>query len=332
METRMRLLKSLLFLFAALLLNTAFAAGKPLEVIVFPGGFNWPLWIAQEKGLFEAEKIAVKVTPTPSSVFQLTGLIDGKFDIAMTALDNLIAYREGQGEAPKLGPDLIAVMGADRGFLKFVTAPDVKSFSDLKGKSISVDARNTGYALVLFELLERAGLREPDFTIDRAGGVMQRFQALMEGKHAGTMLISPFEVQAQTKGFHVLATASESLGAYQGVVAGVRQSWAIENREPLESYIRAYAKSVEWLYDPANKAEALKIFIANMPNATTQMAETAYTILLDPRTGMQRKAAFEKEGLRQVLNLRAKWGQPRKELGEASRYYDGSYYERAMQR
>jgi ABC-type nitrate/sulfonate/bicarbonate transport system substrate-binding protein len=325
------MMRSLLFLFAALLLNPAFAA-KPLEVIVFPGGFNWPIWVAEEKGLFAAEKIAVNVTPTPSSVFQLTNLIDGKFDIAMTALDNLIAYREGQGEAPKLGPDLVAVMGADRGFLKFVTAPDVKSFSDLRGKTISVDARNTGYALVLFELLERAGLREPDFSVERAGGVMQRFQALMEGKHAGTMLISPFEVQAQAKGFNVLATASESLGAYQGVVAGVRQSWAKENSGQLESYIRAYAKSVEWLYDPANKAEALKIFVARLPNATMQMAETSYAILLDPRTGMQRKAAFEQEGLRQVLNLRAKWGQPRKEMGAVSRYYDGSFYERAMKK
>ncbi|MDB5795411.1 MAG: NMT1-like family protein [Noviherbaspirillum sp.] len=328
----MRMLKSLLFLFAALLFNTAFAAGKPLEVIVFPGGFNWPIWVAEEKDFFAAENIGVKVTPTPSSVFQLTNLIDGKFDIAMTALDNLIAYREGQGEAPKLGADLIAVMGADRGFLKFVSSPDVKSFGDLRGKTISVDARNTGYALVLFELLERAGLREPDFTVERAGGVMQRFQALMEGKHAGTMLISPFEVQAQAKGFNVLATASESLGAYQGVVAGVRQSWAKENGDQLERYIRAYAKSVEWLYDPANKAEALKIFVARLPNATMQMAETSYAILLDPRTGMQRKAAFEKEGLQQVLNLRAKWGQPRKEMGEASRYYDGSFYERAMRR
>ncbi len=73
---------------------------KPLEFIVFPGGFNWPVWVAQDKGLFGQNGVTVKITPTPSSVFQLTGLIEGKFDLAMTAIDNLIAYREGQGEAP----------------------------------------------------------------------------------------------------------------------------------------------------------------------------------------------------------------------------------------
>ena len=40
------------------------------------------------------------LTPTPNSVFQLTNLIDGKFDIAMTAIDNVVAYNENQGEAP----------------------------------------------------------------------------------------------------------------------------------------------------------------------------------------------------------------------------------------
>src|SRR5712671_6155484 len=79
------------------------APPKEVNVIVFPGGFNWPIWVAQEKGLFAANGIDVKLTPTPSSVFQLTNLIEGKFDIAMTAIDNLIAYREGQGEEPVLG-------------------------------------------------------------------------------------------------------------------------------------------------------------------------------------------------------------------------------------
>jgi ABC-type nitrate/sulfonate/bicarbonate transport system substrate-binding protein len=307
-------------------------SGKPLEVIVFPGGFNWPIWVAEEKGFFKQNDVAVNVTPTPSSVFQLTNLIDGKFDIAMTAIDNLVAYREGQGEAPKLGDDLIAVMGADRGFLNLVSSPEVKSIQDLRGKTVSVDARNTGYALVLFELLERAGLREPDFTVERAGGVMQRYGALMENKHAATMLISPFELQAKQKGFNVLANASQSFGAYQGLVAGVRQGWARENSERLRAYIRAYVSSVGWLYDPSNKQEAIEIFMKRIPNGTQAMAEGSYAVLLNERTGFQRRAELETAGVQQVLNLRAKWGVPKKEMGPPTKYYDSSYYEAALKR
>src|SRR5207247_9947930 len=129
-----------------------------VNLSAFPGGLNWPVWVAQEKGFFAKNSLEVKVTPTPSSVFQLTNLIEGKVDIEMTAIDNLIAYREGQGEAKVDGPDLIAFMGGDNGFLRLVAVPEVKTLADLRSKTVSVDARTTGYAFVLFEMLERGGL------------------------------------------------------------------------------------------------------------------------------------------------------------------------------
>lgn len=330
----MKLILRLFLIVATMLASSAMAASmpKPIEVIVFPGGFNWPIWVAQDKGFFTANKVSINVTPTPNSAFQLTGLIDGKFDIAMTAFDNLVAYREGQGETPKIGPDLVAVMGADRGFLKLVTIPEVKSIAELRGKTVSVDARNTGYAAVLFEMLDRAGLREPDYTVVKAGGVLQRFKELMEKKQAGTMLISPFEVQAVAKGYHVLGVASEMFGAYQGLVAGARQSWARQHKDKLEGFIRAYVQAVEWLYDPANREEALGIFKKHMPGTTSQAAQKIYGILLNPKTGMQRKAAIDMQGMKEVLKLRSKWGQPKRELTDPSKYYDASFYNEALKK
>src|SRR5438270_898571 len=150
---------------------------------------------------------------------------------------------------------------------------EIKTIAELRGKTASVDARSTGYAFVLFEILDRNGLREPDYNVERAGGVLQRFQALMEKKHDATLLLSPFEVQAEARGFNTLASASQILGPYQGLVAGVRQSWATNHREALVGYIRAYVKAVEWLYDPANKTEAIALFRKNLPNVPEQGAE-----------------------------------------------------------
>jgi ABC-type nitrate/sulfonate/bicarbonate transport system substrate-binding protein len=303
---------------------------KDVSVIVFPGGFNWPIWAAQEKGFFERNGVKVNVTPTPNSTFQLTGLITGKFDIAMTAIDNLVAYRESQGEAPMIGHDLVAVMGGDNGFLRLVSTPDVKSIADLRGKTVSVDARTTGYAFVLFDVLERGGLKEPAFSVERAGGVLQRFQALMDQKHAATLLITPFEVQAQARGFNVLADGSQAVGRYQGLVAGVRQSWADRNPEIVRGYIRGYAQGVEWLYDPANRAEALAIFTKNVQNATPQQAETAYRVLLDPKNGFQRRAQIDLTGVKTVLDLRSKWSAEKKPLTNVNKYYDPKFYDRAV--
>jgi ABC-type nitrate/sulfonate/bicarbonate transport system substrate-binding protein len=307
------------------------SAPKTVNVIVFPGGFNWPIWVAQEKGFFARNGLDVKITPTPNSVFQLTNLINGKFDIAMTAIDNLIAYREGQGEEPVPGPDLFAFMGGDTGLLKLVAIPEVKTYADIKGKTVSVDARTTGYAFVLFEMLERGGLRlDQDYKVERAGGVLQRFQALLEKKQAATLLLSPFELQAEAKGFNRLGNAIDVLGHYQGLVGGARKSWAEANRDAVVGYIRAFAEAVDWLYDPRNRDEAIAIFRKNLPNVPEQGAQGAYRVLLSPKDGFQPKARIDLEGVRTVLQLRSKYAEPKKTLTDSARYYDESFYRAAV--
>src|SRR5262249_15550996 len=99
---------------------------QTLDVNVFPAGFNLPLWVAQDKGFFARNGLEVGLIATPNSVKQMTGLIDGEFDIAMTAIDNVIAYMEGQGEAPTRSmPDVVAVMGSSSGFLSLIAAPEI---------------------------------------------------------------------------------------------------------------------------------------------------------------------------------------------------------------
>lgn len=308
------------------------ASATPLSVIVFPGGENWPLWVAQDKGFFARDHLAVTITLTPNSTFQMKGLIQGRFDLAMTAMDNVIAYREGQGEAGLNGPDLVAVMGSDTGFLRLVSAPGVRAYADLRGKTISVDALTTGYAFVLREILERHGLvLNRDYRTERAGGVLQRYQGLLKGKDAATMLVAPFDEMAQAQGFHRLASAIDVFGHYQGVVAAVRQHWAHANAGKVTGYIRSYADAVEWLYDRRNKDEAMRIFLAHMPpNTPPQTAVTAYHSLLEGSDWYQQEARIDLQGVDTVLRLRAKFGYPGVSLGEAARYYDGSFYKAVM--
>jgi ABC-type nitrate/sulfonate/bicarbonate transport system substrate-binding protein len=320
---------------AALLLLAALAPahaqpGKPIELIVFPGGFNWPIWIAEEKGFFQRNAVAVKVTPTPGSAFQLTGLIDGKFDIAMTAIDNVIAYSEGQGAAPtRETPDIIAFMGGDNGFLRLMAVPEVKAYADLKGRQISVDALTTGYAFVLMELLDKGGLRSGDYELVEAGGVLQRFQALMEKKHAATLLISPFEVNAEAKGFTRLAHAADVLGAYQGLVGATRRAWARERETDLVGFIRAYLAALDWLYEPANKAEAIAILRKNLTTMPEELAQKSYDILVHPSQGFFRSGMLDIPGIETVLLLRSKYAQPPKPLRDPDKYYDHRYYAKA---
>jgi len=303
---------------------------EPVSVIVFPGGFNWPIWAAQENGYFEQNGIAVALTPTPNSVFQLTNLIDGKFDIAMTAIDNVVAYNENQGEAPTIAtPDLVTFMGGDNGFLSLVTVPEVKSYADLKGRQLSVDALTTGYAFVLRKLLKENGLASTDYELVKAGGVVERFESLCRKQHSGTLLISPFEVLAEAQGFNRLANAVDQLGQYQGVVGATRRSWAKQHERELVAYIRGYLAGLDWLFEPTNKSEAILLLRSKLPNMSEHLASKSYDILLDPQSGFSKKAELNLEGVRTVLSLRSEYGNPRKSLSDPSKYLELIYYEMA---
>lgn len=313
---------------------TPMIAGKntPISVVSFPSPHDWPIWVAQERGYFARNAIAVSLVPTTDSKFQLTGLIDGKFDIAMTGIDNVIAYMEGQGEAPtQETPDIFAFMGAsNKGFLRLVTLPEVKSVADLKGKQLSVDALTTGYAFVLRKLLEDGGLKFSDVEFVGVGGLRQRFQALMEKKQAGTLLISPMHAAAQDRGFNILANAEDVLGHYQASVGATRREWAKHNEAALIGYIRAYMDAIGWLRDPANKTQAIAILRKNMPNLTEPMAAQAYAVLLEPDNGLDPRAQLDIEGIQTVLALRSEYAEPRKSLTEAGKYYDLHYHAEAI--
>ena len=102
------------------------------------GAFNWPIWVAQDRDLFAENGVSVQVEETPGSVVQWTSLAKGHSDLAITLMDNVVAYREGQGEAPVTVPDAIAVMASDATVMPtLVTRPDIKSYADLKGRSLS---------------------------------------------------------------------------------------------------------------------------------------------------------------------------------------------------
>ncbi len=299
--------------------------------MVFAGAFNWPVWVAQDRGLFARNGLTINVTETPGSVVQWTSLAEGGSDLVITLMDNVIAYREGQGEAPVTVPDAIAVMASDALLMPaLVTQPDVKSYEDLRGKALSVDAAITGLALILYALLEKGGLKSGDYQLVRTGGVLARFEGLKRQEFAGALFNTPFSNQLQELGYRSLDTAASVMQRYQGHVVATRAGWAQKNSHALQGFLRALSDAIDWLYDPANRTDAFAIFRDHMPANDDKAAGIAYSVLFDPQTGFAKKGAINIDGITKVLELRSKFGQPPKPLGVPGRYFDLSYLEAAL--
>jgi ABC-type nitrate/sulfonate/bicarbonate transport system substrate-binding protein len=303
----------------------------PINLMVFAGAFNWPVWVAQDRGLFARNGLTVNVTETPGSVVQWTSLAEGRSDIAITLMDNVVAYREGQGEAPVTVPDAIAVMASDALLMPaLMTQPDIKSYEDLRGQTLSVDAALTGLALILYALLEKGGLKPGDYQIVRTGGVLGRFEGLKRNDFAGALFNTPFSTQLEELGYRSLDTTASVMQHYQGHVVATRAGWAQQNSGALQSFLRALSDAIDWLYDPINKADAFAIFRDRISASDDKAAGIAYSVLFDPKAGFARKGEVNIDGIAKVLELRSKFGQPAKPLGEPGRYFDPSYLEAAL--
>jgi len=308
-------------------------ANTPLKVIVFPGGQAWPLWVADEHGFFAREGLAVETTFTPGSVFMMTRLIAGEFDIAITNIDNVIAYDEGQGEAAVGGtPDLFAFIGGNTGLLTLYAAPEIGTYADLRGKVLAVDAVTTGYAFVLRAMLAHHGLADSDYRLEPVGGTAARWSALQQRRYAATMLNPHFDALASAAGFRLLGKASDVLPAYQGLVGSARRNWAQNHRDDLVRFIRAYAASVKWLCDPAHKSDAVEMFRRHVPGTSAEIAGVAYDEEFASTGGFHEDLALDAAGIETVLTLRRTYAQPKKELGPPDKYYDLSYYRSALGR
>jgi ABC-type nitrate/sulfonate/bicarbonate transport system substrate-binding protein len=307
---------------------------QKLTINAFPGAINLPLWAGAEKGMFADRGIETELLMTPNSIEQLTGLAAGKFDIIMTAIDNIIAYREGQGEVFAEGDtEFFAFIGSDDAFLRLVVQPDIQSFEDLRGQILTVDAMTTGFAFVLRRMLAINNIAEDEIEWMSTGGVLQRWQAMMEHpEQKGTLQVTPFEVLGASKGHHILARAADILDSYQGLVGGARIAWAQDNAETLAGFIAAYLEAVDWCFAPENREESLDLITANMPQMSREVANAACEVFLDPETGFRRDGGFDMPGIATVLDLRAEFGPAPDDLHGPAHYIDTRYLKMAKGR
>ncbi|HXX82550.1 MAG TPA: ABC transporter substrate-binding protein [Casimicrobiaceae bacterium] len=305
---------------------------RTINVITFAGGLNLPTYVAQRQGFFAKHGVDVNLRYTPSSAYLMTGLIEGRFDLVATAaIDNLVAYQEGQGEAPvQVQPDLVALLGTDDGFLNLVALPEVKGVTDLRGKDLGVDALTTGFAFVLREMVERAGIKDSEVKYVRAGGTNLRYAALLDRKYAATLLSSPYDLQAEAKGFTRVGSATELLGAYQGRAAFGMRGWIRDNEAAVIGFMRALREAMDWIYDPQNREVCEALLLANDRDMTPALAKKTYDMFVDKKGGLYRDLRIDMEGFKVVLALRSKYGTPKRDFSDPMKYIDAELYRKAF--
>lgn len=301
-----------------------------IKVIAFPGAPNLPVYAALENGYFKSLGLNVVLSTTPSSVSQIEKFSAGEYDLAFTACDNIVAYREGLGAKQLEGAsEFRVIMGATQVELCAIVAPDIQTAADLRGKSLALDAVGTGFAFVLYEMLDKLGLPMTGYERVAVGATPERWASVKAGQYAGTITIEPFTSVAVAAGFRVLRKSTDVFPNYQGGIVAARQNWANANADRVKAFIRGYLQGLDWTLAPENRPAAAALLQAKMPEIKPGVVDAVMTSLLSPRSGLTPRAAILREGLKTVLDLRSKYGSGGKVLSDVDKYLDLSFYEAA---
>jgi ABC-type nitrate/sulfonate/bicarbonate transport system substrate-binding protein len=121
----------------------------------------------------------------------------------------------------------------------------------------------------------------------------------------------------------------DMLGPYQANGAFALRSWVGANGALLERYIAGYLESLRWVRRPENRAECVALLM-NKLKIPRDVAERSYAVLVDPVRGFTPDAAFDMEGFRNLLALRAEIENKGAEVRAPDSYLDLSHYRRAM--
>lgn len=273
------------------------------------------LIVARARGIFAAAGLEVGIMVTPNSTDQMRGLSLGSWQIVSTAFDNVLGW------SGREGGEIVAIAQVAQGItLPVYVRPEIKSWEDLRGKPLAVDAVDTAYALVLRRILLAHGLEmdRGDYTLLPKGATGHRLESMIQGESFAGVLNPPWDAKADAAGMNRFADQREILPNYPGGVFAVNRKWANDNRAMLTKYLTAWDQGLRWAQDVKNRDEAIKL-IADAEKMDEKNAATRLRQL--PSNGRLNLA-----GLQTVLDLRVQFGLTPPMGQDLPKYYDESFY------
>jgi NitT/TauT family transport system substrate-binding protein len=238
--------------------EAAVEAAVPLKL----GYSDWPGWvaweIAKEKGFFEKNGVAVELV-WMDYVASMEAFAAGALDaVSMTNGDALVS-----GATAKKPSTAILVNDYSNGNDMVVAGPGLASLRDLRGKKIGVEVGFVDH-LLLLHALESAGIAPSDVEFVNVP-TNELPQALAAGGVDAISAWQPASGQALkiVSGSTPVYTSAEAPGIIYDMLQVSRESLSARRADWL-NVVRTWYDVVDYMSDPANKAEMLGILSARV--------------------------------------------------------------------
>ena len=200
-----------------------------------------PLMIAQKRGFFAAQGLAVELIQIAGSP-ATAALVAGEVDY-ITHNSRVVAFAALNGRVR------VIFNHASRPLYYLVTAPEIKNGTQLRGKIVGISAFG-GVSFHLTRLvLESFGLHSPkDVTIRAMGQDSLRVGAMSANSIQGTLLPPDHVIKAQRLGFNLLNYSGDVAPLPMGGL-GATERHLRDKRDDAKRILRAMLQALRYLHD-----------------------------------------------------------------------------------
>lgn len=220
------------------------------------------LWmiVARDEKLMEPQGIKMDLVIFSGQAQVVPSLLSGASRFASSTPEQAMAAHLQE-------KDLKLVVGTETGSpYSLIANPDITSIKDLRGKKIGVNAVASSADYFAGKLLlADKGLQEgADYTFINVGVTAQRVAALQANQVSAVLLFPPDTAKALDGGAKQLALATDSPALKSAMTGGLisLSSWYDANKDVATRFVKGYQNTMQWLYNPANRAQAVKDFAA----------------------------------------------------------------------
>lgn len=313
----MRARLSTAFVLAAVLAAPTALAQTPKKIAigeVAPIATSWPSFVAVEKGFYKREGVDPQITYVGNVANTVQQMVGGSFDIAVSTFDTGL-------RAIGAGANAVLIAGVVTKYpYSIMTAKNVDRLADLKGKRIVLPFQKDLLTIVWNRWVREQGMQPNEIDQVYDGATPNRFAALVGGTVQAALLGQPFDFRAGDQGFKKLLDIGAYAKEYGFITLISRPDWLKANPEAARGYLRALSDAIDWIYDPANRDEAIAI-LAKGTKLDQASAARTYAYFVEDLKPLSRKLAIPDQIVSATVKTLVELGdirQPTKPLTDPS--------------
>jgi ABC-type nitrate/sulfonate/bicarbonate transport system substrate-binding protein len=280
-----------------------------------------PYAIAERQGFFAREHLIVQLVPLQGGTDQMVKHLDaGDVEISSTATPYFIqAVAEDRSKA-------VAVAAENANpIYSLIAKPALKSFADLKGRTIGLSLDIDTISISTRKLLALHGLKDSDYRVKNLVGTPVRLDCLKRGECDAVPLGQPEDFTAIDQGFRRLGLSTDAVRHFEFKLLIVRPDWAKQNRAALVAFLRGFAASLRYFRDPAHRDDVAKT-IGAVSGVSDKIARETLALYFQPDRGViPRAGELDLKGLAQVIAFMGEAGVLKGPLPKPERFVDRSY-------